>query len=307
MQCPHCGSPLNADDAVCPVCGKPVQESQSTHTEHRIQPVAFEATTTAVMQPIRMQESQQRPLMTNMNSPALPPSLPPAESARRRGPARTATAAAGEPVNDPAVPRTGQAHASTATRNGRHVWIIVAIVLIVAILAGIGVWAWRTQPRPHPDASAQQPTSEVQPTPSESMDGGETGGAADEERPRESAAEQQAHDELQRQVEADKAKAAGLLNVYTTQLSSKKPGLQAAGRTWTYETILGQYRELKAKYPNALLVWGPDYTNYSRSGHPSDYYVMLSGETFATAQAAKGWCTANGYGSEDCLPVHLAQ
>lgn len=108
-------------------------------------------------------------------------------------------------------------------------------------------------------------------------------------------------------MEADKAKAAGLLNVYTTQLSSKKPGLQAAGRTWTYETILGQYRELKAKYPNALLVWGPDYTNYSRSGHPSDYYVMLSGETFATAQAAKGWCTANGYGSEDCLPVHLAQ
>lgn len=186
-------------------------------------------------------------------------------------------------------------------------WIIVAIVLIVAILVGIGVWAWRTQPRPHPDASAQQPTSEVQPTPSESMDGGETGGAADEERPRESAAEQQAHDELQRQVEADKAKAAGLLNVYTTQLSSKKPGLQAAGRTWTYETILGQYRELKAKYPNALLVWGPDYTNYSRSGHPSDYYVMLSGETFATAQAAKGWCTANGYGSENCLPVHLAQ
>lgn len=100
------------------------------------------------------------------------------------------------------------------------------------------------------------------------MDGGETGGAADEERPRESAAEQQAHDELQRQVEADKAKAVGLLNVYTTQLSSKKPGLRAAGRTWTYETILGQYRELKAKYPNALLVWGPDYTNYSRSGHP---------------------------------------
>ena len=142
MQCPHCGSPPNADDAVCPVCGKPVQESQSTHTEHRIQPVAFEATTTAVMQPIRMQESQQRPLVTNMNSPALPPSLPPAESARRRVPARTATAAAGEPVNDSAVPRTGRAHASTATRNGRHVWIIVAIVLIVAILAGIGVWAW---------------------------------------------------------------------------------------------------------------------------------------------------------------------
>lgn len=100
------------------------------------------------------------------------------------------------------------------------------------------------------------------------MDGGETGGAADEERPRESAAEQQAHDELQRQVEADKAKAVGLLNVYTTQLSSKKPGLRAAGRTWTYETILGQYRELKAKYPNALLVWGPDYTNYSPLGAP---------------------------------------
>lgn len=174
-----------------------------------------------------MQESQQRPLVMNMNSLALPPSLPPAESARRRVPAKTATAAAGEPVNDSAVPRAGQAHASTATRNGRHVWIIVAIVLIVAILAGIGVWAWRTQPRPHPDASAQQPTSEVQPTPSESMDGGETGGAADEERPRESAAEQQAHDELQRQVEADKAKAVGLLNVYTTQLSSKKP---ACGR-----------------------------------------------------------------------------
>ena len=206
---------------------------------------------------------------------------------------------------DAADPHAGIATASAGDEHEQSG--VATFVLIVAILAGIGVWAWRTQPRPHPDASAQQPTSEVQPTPSESMDGGETGGAADEEHPRESAAEQQAYDELQRQVEADKAKAAGLLNVYTTQLSSKKPGLQAAGRTWTYETILGQYRELKAKYPNALLVWGPDYTNYSRSGHPSDYYVMLSGETFATAQAAKGWCTANGYGSEDCLPVHLAQ
>lgn len=114
-----------------------------------------------------------------------------------------------------------------------------------------------------------------------------------------------AHKALDAQLAADRDAARSLTDAYTSQLSSKRPGMEVDGKTWTYTDIYGQFLTLKAQYPHALLVWAPDYANYADAGGPADYYVVLNGERFATADEAQDWCTRNGYGTQDCLPVHL--
>lgn len=91
---------------------------------------------------------------------------------------------------------------------------------------------------------------------------------------------------------------------YTTQLSSKKFGMQAEGHTWSYRDIYRQFLQLKGKYPNALLIWSGDFPTYTNAG-TTDYYVILSGESFDSVGAASGWCSANGYTTDDCIPVDL--
>lgn len=114
-----------------------------------------------------------------------------------------------------------------------------------------------------------------------------------------------AHKALDAQLAADRDAARSLTDAYTSQLSSKRPGMEVDGKTWTYADIYGQFLTLKAQYPHALLVWAPDYANYADAGSPADYYVVLNGERFATADESQDWCTRNGYGTQDCLPVHL--
>ncbi|MEE1295730.1 MAG: zinc ribbon domain-containing protein [Bifidobacterium sp.] len=110
---------------------------------------------------------------------------------------------------------------------------------------------------------------------------------------------------LQRQVARDRA-AAAFNEKWTDQLSSKKVGMVLDGRTWTAADIYEHFLTVRAKHPKALLIWAADYPNYTRYGHESDYYVILSGESFDDEQQAQDWCAANGYGSEDCLAANLS-
>lgn len=102
----------------------------------------------------------------------------------------------------------------------------------------------------------------------------------------------------------DRTAASGFYTTYTTQLSSKKYGMQVEGKTWRYRDIYEQFLEKRAQYPKALLVWSGDHPTYQKNG-TTDYYVILSGEGFSTVDGAKGWCSSNGYAIDDCLPVNL--
>lgn len=118
-------------------------------------------------------------------------------------------------------------------------------------------------------------------------------------------AERYAQLALTNQLDHDRSDASDFYDHYTTQLSSKKYGMQVDGKTWKYSDIYEQFLNIKQKHPNALLIWASDYSNYTKNGNPSDYYVILSGESFSSEDDAQSWCSTNGYSSDDCMAVDL--
>ncbi len=122
---------------------------------------------------------------------------------------------------------------------------------------------------------------------------------------RDSDIERYAQTALTAQISHDSSEASGLDNQYTTQLSSKKYGLQAEGKTWHYRDIDEQFIHMRIQHSNAILIWAADHSNYLKDGNPADYYVVLSGERFSSVDDAKGWCSSNGYSGQDCIAVQL--
>lgn len=114
-----------------------------------------------------------------------------------------------------------------------------------------------------------------------------------------------AHEALTWQIKHDESDAQQFLTTYTTQLSSKKNGMEADGKTWDYVDIVQQFIEQKVKNPNALLVWSGNWPTYTKTSSSSDYYVILSGEKFDSADSASDWCPAHGYAPADCIAVDL--
>lgn len=134
----------------------------------------------------------------------------------------------------------------------------------------------------------------------DSADDADAGRAVDDEEERETAAKAA----LDAQVEHDRATVNGFMTVFTTQLSSKKKGMVINGHEWNYQDIWQHYLSIKLAHPKTLLVWSGDWPTYQRTG-TTMYYVMISGESFASADDAWAWCSAEGYGQEDCLPVDM--
>ncbi|PJM79648.1 zinc ribbon domain-containing protein [Bifidobacterium scaligerum] len=114
--------------------------------------------------------------------------------------------------------------------------------------------------------------------------------------------EQVAKAAIDRQIEHDKDAVSDIASTYTTQLSSKQLNMQVDGKTWTYQDIWQQFVDLKNQWPSTLFVWSGDWGNYQRSG-TTDYYVILSGESFSDRDEGWDWCSDNGFGQNDCMPV----
>lgn len=128
--------------------------------------------------------------------------------------------------------------------------------------------------------------------------GGRSVGDADGER--------HARKALDWQVDHDSERVGGMTDETTTQLSSKRYGMQADNKTWSYRDIYQQFLRLQARHSNALLLWAANWSVYTDGGNASDYYVILSGETFASDDDAKAWRTKNGYSTDDCIPQTLS-
>ncbi len=117
--------------------------------------------------------------------------------------------------------------------------------------------------------------------------------------------ERYAHDALEWQVDHDQLDISRFYDAPTTQLSSKKYGMEVDGKVWKYGDIYAQFLDLRAKWPSAVMLWASDYSYYTRNGHESDFYVVLSGETFDSKDAGKSWCSANHFGANDCMAIQL--
>lgn len=115
--------------------------------------------------------------------------------------------------------------------------------------------------------------------------------------------EENAREALEWQVKHDESAANAFMSTYTTQLSSKRKDMVIDGKTWSYRDILAHFIKLRDKHPDVLLIWSGDWPNYD--GDQTKYYVILSGESFASTDDAWSWCSTNDYEQTDCFPVDL--
>lgn len=103
---------------------------------------------------------------------------------------------------------------------------------------------------------------------------------------------------LRRQVEADEVYVdQQLVNRWVSQLSSKRPGLVADGRTWDDRAILEEFFAFRARYPQARLLYSSQWPVFSQPG----WWVTVGGEVFAGPEQALSWCRSEGYDRDHCF------
>ncbi|WP_094289618.1 hypothetical protein [Mycobacterium lehmannii] len=90
---------------------------------------------------------------------------------------------------------------------------------------------------------------------------------------------------------------ATMTDTWVPQLSSKRLGLVAEGRTWTHSAILAEHQRLRQTYPGARLLWSGDWSTFSSS----NFWVTIAGSTFPTAEGALAWCRSNNFDRDHCF------
>jgi hypothetical protein len=88
----------------------------------------------------------------------------------------------------------------------------------------------------------------------------------------------------------------GLAERWVPQLSSKRPGMVAEGRTWTSAMTLNEHEQLRQSYPGVRLLWSGDWSTFS----DSNFWVTIVGTGSPTADQALAWCTSNGLDGNHC-------
>jgi hypothetical protein len=86
-------------------------------------------------------------------------------------------------------------------------------------------------------------------------------------------------------------------NHWVPQVSSKRPGLVAEGRTWTYADILRDHLLLRQRFGEARLLWSGNWTTFSEPY----WWVTVVAMPHTTPQEANSWCDGNGFASEQCF------
>lgn len=115
--------------------------------------------------------------------------------------------------------------------------------------------------------------------------------------------EKAAEEALQWQSKHDRPLIMGkYLGKWTPQLSSKKAGLVADGKTWTNRSILADFLKVRQANPDAALVFSDDWSVFDAGG---SWWVVLSGELYGTAEEANAWCDTQGYDADHCYAKRM--
>lgn len=186
--------------------------------------------------------------------------------------------------------------------------LVVGLVLLVAAAGVAGVLLARHHAAAAANAggnpvSSPAPQSSAPPVAPVAPSGDGSAGVApsstEPDRPLDSAAAQVA---LNREVAQDRAAAEQLVGTWVPQLSSKRPGLVADGVTYDYPRIWSNFQQLRARYPNALLIWSGDYLSFKFA----DFYVTVVPEPHADGELANRWCDSAGLAPADCYAKFLS-
>ena len=202
----------------------------------------------------------------------------------------------------PAGPRHG---AGGRPPSGSRRWLgILAGVLALLLIGGISTVLLLTrgdEPAAAPSAPSSRDAGDADTEPDSEQDPGTVTDEPSEDRtetPEPVDTDADAASELDEIVAADEATSSALEGVWTAQLASS-----AAGESPT--TILGKYRELKARYPGAVLIWSGDWPG---SFGPSSLqsWVVLSGDDYSATRPLLEWCASEGWSDGQCWAKRLA-
>ena len=103
---------------------------------------------------------------------------------------------------------------------------------------------------------------------------------------------------LRIQADSDKAFILGSLNNrWVAQLSSKRVGLVADGRTWDEKAILEEFLALRLRFADVRLLYSDEWPVFSYKG----WWVSVAAATFPGPGEANGWCRSNGFDRDHCF------
>ncbi|MCI4012300.1 protein kinase [Brevibacterium sp. ZH18] len=186
------------------------------------------------------------------------------------------------PLNQP-TPPPKKSNGATITI------VIVAILIILALLAFFGIRSLAPSPGAVPvnvggDGSESAPAS---PSPSDTL-----------VQPTSSP-----EDTLASFTETGTAKAADLEGQWVTQVSAKKVGLEADGKSWTAQDVLNEFEANRVKYPGAILIHSGDWGSYK----DGDYWVTIISTPYSDPEAALDQCRSWGLDRDHCLAKRLVK
>lgn len=105
-------------------------------------------------------------------------------------------------------------------------------------------------------------------------------------------------DALRRQANADRSFImTNLNNRWVAQLSSKRPGLVADGKTWTNADILDEFLALRLRFNDVRLLWSDEWPVFSYHG----WWVTVAAATFPGPDAANSWCSQQSFDPGHCF------
>ncbi|MDN5587982.1 MAG: hypothetical protein L0G69_15615 [Brevibacterium sp.] len=107
---------------------------------------------------------------------------------------------------------------------------------------------------------------------------------------------------LEQLIESDRPSVKADLNgKWVPQLSSKKLGLEAEGKTWKEKDILAEHQELREEFPRVQLVWSGDFKSFKED----DFWVTVVGIGYDDPEEALSWCSSHGLGADYCYAKQL--
>ncbi|WP_137824955.1 protein kinase [Brevibacterium sp. 2SA] len=184
----------------------------------------------------------------------------------------------------------GPAVADSGPRKGSVTKVVIVIAAILAVLALLGYFGVRwlaPESGTVPVDVGGEASSSAAPTPSDEL-----------VRPTGTPEE-----ELDGFVTSGTEAAADLEGQWVTQVSAKKVGLQADGKTWSAQDILDEFKANQVKYPGSILIYSGDWSAY-KSG---DYWVTVVDTGYSDAKPALDKCRSWGLDRDHCLAKRLVK
>lgn len=191
-------------------------------------------------------------------------------------------------------------------RRKRGPWpVILGIVLVLALGGGLGWGAIQLFGSDDDSDATAAPSAPPSAAPTEDPTGGETSdeGADPTGEASDGALPDDPAEALRQRIDTDaSAVAADIEGSWVPQLSSKKVGLEAEGRTWDEQAILDEHERLREEHPRVKLLWSGDYASFKSK----DFYVTIVGITFDDPDQALAWCGSHGLDADSCYAKKIS-